>query len=330
MGRRRRADRHLPERMYLDHGAYFFVQREPRKKINLGRDLGDAIAKYATLIGNSWSLRTLGDVIDRYRAEILPLKRSKQTRDEEGKSLDRLKGAFGHFLPDNLTAVHCYGYMDHRKSKKDGKSVPVAARHEIVLLGHVYKKAIRWGAASGNPAAGLDLPKAAPKRPKVPMAEVEKLKALAIARMRVAIELAVMVGQRRADTLKLKWSDVHDDGVYVKQGKTEAELLIEHSADLDELLERAKALTPDIPREYLVRKANGRPYSVDGFSSNWQRLMRKHVAAGGQHFTFHDLRSVSADGADTVEEAQARLGHASPETTKRFYWKNVTKAKPRS
>lgn len=103
-----------------------------------------------------------------------------------------------------------------------------------------------------------------------------------------------------------------------------------NSPDLEALLARSKAMQPDIPNDYLIRRSSGKPYTKSGFSSNWQRLMLKHVKAGGEHFTFHDLRSVSADGADTVEEAQARLGHASVETTKRFYWKNVTKAKPRS
>ena len=101
-------------------------------------------------------------------------------------------------------------------------------------------------------------------------------------------------------------------------------------ADLDELLERARAMTPHIPREYLLRRRTGRPYNKSGFSSNWQRLMTKHVAAGGERFTFHDLRSVSADGAETDQEAQARLGHSSVETTKRFYRRGVTKARPRS
>lgn len=328
MGRTRQREKHLPRRMYLYHGAYRFHPKGG-KPIPLGQDLGAALAKYASLIGHAWSLRTLGDVIDRYRVEVLPTKESKQTRDEEGKSLDRLKKAFGHFLPDNLTAPNCYAYMDARRGK-DGKPVPTAARHEIALLRHVYVLAIRWGTASMNPVHGLMLPKRTEKRRKVQMEWVEQLRALASPRMRVAIDLAIMVGQRRADTLKLKWSDVHPDGIYIKQGKTKAEVLIEHSSDLDELLDRAKALSPDIPREYIVRKANGKPYTADGFSSNWQRLRRKYLKAGGEPFSFHDLRSVSADGSDTVEEAQKRLGHASPDTTRRFYWKNVTKARPRS
>jgi integrase len=328
MGRKRKNDKHLPARVYLDHGAYFFVPKEGKKQM-LSRDLGEALAKYGSLISARWSLRTLGDVIAKYRVEVLPLKRSEQTKAEEAKSLDRLNIAFGHFYPDNLTAQHCYAYMDARKSK-DGKPVPTAARHEIVLLGHVYKKAIRWGAATANPASRLELPKRKGKRRKVPMEWVDQVRTIANPRMRLAIDYAVMVGQRRADTLKLKWTDVRPDGIYVKQGKTAAELLIEHSTDLEALLERSRAMKPHIPNEYLIRRANGKPFTARGFSSNWQRLMAKHVKAGGERFTFHDLRSVSADGADTVEEAQARLGHASVETTKRFYWKNVTKAKPRS
>lgn len=327
MGRRRQNDKHLPRRMYLQHGAYYFVPKGGKKQ-RLDADLGIALMKYAALVGTAWTPRTMGDVIDKYRLEVLPLKRSQQTREDEGRSLDRLKKAFGHMLQDNLTAVHCYQYMDRRRDK-NGKPVPVAAKHEIVLLGHVCKKGIRWGSGTLNPASRLEHEKRERRR-KVPMEWVDQLRALASPRMRLAIDFAVMVGQRRADTLKLRWMDVQEGGIYVQQGKTKAELLMEHSADLDALLERAKAMTPHIPREYIIRRANGKPYNTRGFSSNWQRLMAKHVAQGGERFTFHDLRSVSANGAETAEEAQARLGHKSIETTKRFYWTNVTKAKPRS
>ena len=57
--------------------------------------------------------------------------------------------------------------------------------------------------------------------------------------------------------------------------------------------------------------------------------MTKHVKAGGTRFRFHDLRAVSADGAETVEDASARLGHARTATTLRHYFHGVTKAKPR-
>lgn len=327
MGRSRKSDRHLPARVYFEHGTYYYRDGK-RPRVDLGRDLGEALSKYATLIGPMWSYRTLGDVIDKYRATVLPLKRSGQTRLEEGRALDKLKIAFGHMLPDNLTAVHCYGYIDRRRSK-EGKPVPVAARHEIALLGHVYRKAKRWGATSINPTSGLELPEKAGKRPYVPMEWVAAVKTLASPRMRLAIDLAVMIGQRRGDLLKLKFADVRADGVYVKQGKTGAELLIGTSPALEAILDESKAMAPQIPREYVLRRANGRPFTASGFASNWQRLMRKHRKAGGEHFTFRDLRSVSVNDTG-AEEARDRLGHASVETTKRHYLRGVTKAKPRS
>ena len=111
MGRIRKLDKHLPRRVYLVHGSYYF-RPKGAKPINLGKDLAAALAKYGTLIAGNWSGRTLGDIIDRYRTEVLSLKRSADTRADQAKQLDRLKVAFGAMLPDNVTAQHCYAYQD--------------------------------------------------------------------------------------------------------------------------------------------------------------------------------------------------------------------------
>ena len=328
MGRRRKQDKHLPRRVYLVHGSYWFRPKDGQP-VNLGRDLADALARYARLIDGQWVGRTLGDVIDRYRTEVLPLKRSATTRADQAKQLDRLKRAFGIMLPDNVTARHCYAYQDGRRGE-DGKRVPVTTRHEISLLGHVFAKAIRWGVASQNPARGLDLGPGSPRRAQVTLAQVEAVKSLASERMRIAIDLAVCTGQRRGDLLALKREQLTDEGIIFRQSKTGAGVLIEWSHDLQAIVARAKALSPQIPADYLIRKRDGRPYTEDGFSAIWQRLMAKHVKAGGIRFSFHDLRSVSADGAATPEEARARLGHASVVTTRRHYLRGFTRAKPRS
>lgn len=327
MGRKRRLDKHLPQRMYLVCGSYYFRPRDA-KPVNLGRDLAEALAAYGRMIGSQWAARTMGDAIDRYRVEVLPLKRSGATRRDQAKQLDRLKATFGDMLPDNIRAQHCYKYQDSRRSE-DGALVPVAARHEVALLGHVFQRAIRWGAASANPVHGMDLGARSPKRAQVTIAQVEAVKGLANARLRPAIDLAVNIGQRRGDLLKIRFEDLTDAGVYVEQGKTGAKVLLEWTPDLQAIVAELKAQSPHIPREYLIRKRNGKPYSTDGFSAIWRRVMDKHVAAGGVRFTFHDLRSVSADEG-TLEEARDRLGHASSETTKRHYRRAVTKAKPRS
>lgn len=328
MGRKRKQDNHLPRRVYLVHGSYYF-RPKTGKPVNLGHDLAEALSKYAGLIGNTWTGNALGDVIDRYRIEVLPLKRSKSTRRDQGKQLDRLKVAFGAMLPDNVTAQMCYAYQDGRRSE-DGKLVPVAARHEVELLRHVFAKANRWGKASVNPALGLDLGPRSPKRAQVTMEQVAAVKKLANERMRPAIDLAVAIGQRKGDLLKVKREHLTAEGIYVVQGKGGARVLIEWSPDLEAVVAELKAMAPQIPGEYLIRTRRGKPYSSSGFYQIWRRVMLKHVKAGGVPFTFHDLRSVSADGAQTDEEARDRLGHTDVATTRRFYRRGVTKAKPRS
>ncbi len=289
-------------------------------------ELGVALTKYAAIVGTTWSGRTLGDVIDRYRTEVLPLKRSAQTRADQAKQLERLKIGFGHFLPDSITAQHCYKYADARRAKA-GQPRPLAARAEVWRRGAGLKKAIKWGSATVNPVRDVSLERSKKGR-HVTMAEVEACRALANPRMAAAMDLAVNIGQRRGDLLKLKHSDL-DEELHIEQEKTGTKIDMERTAALDAIVARLKGFKPDIPNEHLIRKRNGRPYTRHGFSAIWQRLQRKYAKAGGQRFKFHALRSVSANGAATPEEARDRLGHASVETTKRFYLTGAVKAKPR-
>lgn len=333
MGRRRTRDKHLPQRVYLDSGTHWF-RPKVGKPVNLGKDFADAMTRYAALVSATWSGRTLGDVIDRYRIEVLPQKRSEQTRDNEGAALTRLKAWGGHLHPDLITQQQLYQYIDRRR-KVDRKTkqlvpAPEAARHEIALLGHVFKKSIRWGVSSGNPVRGMEKTGRKPKRPPVPLPQVEAVKAIATERMRLAIDLAVCMGPRRGNLLSLTRENLKSDGIEFLNTKGQRLQFIEWSDDLRAIVEAMKALKPEIgPGKYLLRSRTGKRYTDAGFSANWQRLMKKHVEAGGQHFTFHDLRSVSADEG-TLEEARDRLGHASAETTQRYYRRGVQRGKPRS
>lgn len=332
MGRKRKFDRHLPAHLYLERGTYWF--RTSSKRTNLGRDYGDALRAYAKIVTENWAGRTVGDVIDRYRIEVLPQKRSAATRLNQDAQLSRLKRVFGDMLPDSISAQDCYRYMDARRNR-EGSAAPVAARHEIALLGHVLSKSIRWGVSTLNVVRGLDFGPRTPKREQVTLAQVRAVQQLATPRMRLIIELAILTGQRRGDLLACKASDCTEEGILFRQSKTGASVLIEWSEKLRACVKALNALSPQIPREYLVRRGDGRPYSGDGLSANWQRLMAKATAkhAEGEpvlakRFSFHDLRSVSADAAATPEEARDRLGHASTATTQRHYLRGVRKAKP--
>lgn len=326
MGRRRLHNTHLPRGMTLESGTYYFRGLD-RKRVDLGQDLSAALSAWAKLAAPGRRVRTLHDVIERYRLEVLPLKPTESTRVDEARGLAKLDAVFGQVLPDELTAPDCYKYLDERRDKK-GKLAPVAARHEIALLGHVLTKGIRWGAGIANVVRTLErMPKVTRKR-YVADDEFAACRALANERMALAMDLARNIGQRRGDLLRLKRDHVTPDGIVIRQGKTGAGVLVEVTPALQATLDALKALSPHIPRDYVLRQGNGQPYTRAGFSSVWQRLMRKYVDAGGVRFTFHDLRAKAASDMQTIEGAQALLGHSSPETTKRVYKRNLTKARP--
>ncbi len=53
----------------------------------------------------------------------------------------------------------------------------------------------------------------------------------------------------------------------------------------------------------------------------WARFMDRLLAETKvtERFTEHDLRAKAGSDAETLEQAQALLAHASPATTKRIY-----------
>ena len=326
MGRRRKHDRHLPQGMTCERGTHYFRGLD-RQRVNLGKDFGAAMIEYARRMGPAPRMRTLHDVIEQYRLTVLPLKRSAQTREDDARALARLDAVFGYLQPDNLTAPQCYFYLDNRKGK-DGKPAPVAARHEISLLGHVIAKAVRWGAATTNVVRTLERQTKTRRNRYVTDDEVAAVCKLASPRMRVAIQLARLIGQRRGDLLGIRREHITKDGILIRQGKTGAGVLIEISPAVQAVIDEAWRLAPQVPRDYLLRTGRGRPYTARGFSAIWQRLMAKYVRQGGKRFTFHDLRAKAASDMQSVEGAAALLGHASTDTTRRVYRRTLTRATP--
>lgn len=326
MGRSRRRDRHLPACMYQKHGAYYFQNPKSREWEPLGAELGPALLAYTKKIGGKWSGRTLGDVIDRYRVEILPLK-GERARVDQVPQLERLKRVFGAMLPDSVTPQHCYRYIDERRTK-DGAIARSAAWHEISLLGHVFAKAIRWGVGIGNPVRLLEKDPRPRRTRYVTDAELELVRSCSTERMRVAIDGALLTGLRRGDLLALTRANLTADGILVQTSKTCVPLLIEWTPALRAWVDSCKALTPQVPGLYLVRTRSGGRYSAQGFSANWKRAVARAVAAGMEPFRFQDIRRKSSD--DTVDEleAQARLGHTSLGTTMRFYRTKPRRVRP--
>ncbi len=324
--------RKVAPNVYESRGFHFFVRQVAgvRKWVRLGkvgRRWNDITAEsYAALAeamrGQSGRTGMLA-LLDRYRAQVLPRKAAK-TQAEQGRQLTRLADVFGELEPQQITSRHVARYL----STTAAANRSVSGNREIALLSDVFAHAILWELVDRNPCTGVRRNKEQPRSRAITDAEFRAVRALAPSAVAMAMDLALMTGQRIGDLLRARWSHITPDGVAFKQGKTGKQLLVQITPALGALLERckarARALRVTALDPPLIVATGGSHYSSSGFSTAWQLLMRKCVAAGVQRFTFHDIRSLSADKHATGEH----LGHSNPATTRRIYNRRPRRVTP--
>jgi hypothetical protein len=135
MGRRRKSDFNLPPRMYLKHGAYYYVSRE-NKWTRLSKDKALAFTKWAEIEGDIPRATgadkplagSMGMLIEKYMIEVAP-KKAKSTYEGNLAEAKNLKGVFLNMLIVEVRPMHIAQYLDVR-----GVKAPVRANREVSLL----------------------------------------------------------------------------------------------------------------------------------------------------------------------------------------------------
>ena len=158
----------------------------------------------------------LGDLIARYRDEVTPLKKGRET---ETRRLNRLiRDPVSRYKVADLSPSLFAQFRDRRVQQ--GMR---AARYDLVLLQHILKLArLEWGIPlKDNP---LELvkkpPPSRPRERRLAPGEYKSLKAaLALTRspyLSPLIDLAIETGMRRGELLKMHWVDLDLEGPFVK------------------------------------------------------------------------------------------------------------------
>jgi integrase len=311
MGRRRKHNTDMPARVYLQNGWWFFVPKTgPKVKLAKEADRSDALRAYADLMDARPRAGTVGDLLDRYRREILPAKGVK-TRREQERQIGKLAAVFGAVAVGGVTSTHIAQYLDASEAK-------VSANREIALLSHAYTKAVRWGLVQTNPCRGVERNKEKPRDRYIAHEEFIVVMEAAPAMVAVMMALAYLTGQREGDLLRLRRSAITADGLLFQQGKTGKRLLIHWTPALRWAVEQAGKLQPDgIGSLWVVAQRDGKPYSESGFMTAWQKHIRRCHTEGliAERFTFHDIRAKA--GSDAKDGRL--LGHMDPRTLRRIY-----------
>lgn len=345
MGRPRTTNTHLPKYVKPIHGSLWYCL--PKVKPVRICKIGDDAALWKFMLDRAeptGPILYMTDLFDRYEKEVLPTL-APRTQKDYRRMIVKLREVFGPMRPNDV------------KPKDVGNLVvfgPGGAQSVklVAVLSAVFSKAVgRWYVCDRNPCHKVEKPEAGKRDRYITDEEYKAVYDLMPARVQIAMDLALLTGQRQGDILSLTWDKVTSQGIRFRQGKTGKRLIVEMSPALESVLKRARMMLPQVPRTYVVRtgpstkfkRHGGKPYTSDGFRALWQRGMNKAVRGywkGSRstrrwvepilkdRFTFHDIRAKTVSDTQDLNEAMKRAGHTSMAMTRGVYDRGERPVKP--
>jgi integrase len=308
----------LPRRVYLRHGAYYFVT-PAGKWLRLSTEKAGLAAMFRALSRlvereqtNDLMPAVIGRWLDSKRAEWAD--KTETNHDAYGATMGN---AFREFRPDQVTTPVCASYLSAFARQ------PRTYNAHRTMLRQVLAFAALEGLREGfNPVDNVPAKSLAGRKRYVSDGEVERIKAAALQASRNGealvqmIDLALLTGQRISDLISLRWQDVDDKrGVHVQQGKGGERLLIEWTPALRAAID---ACARGDKIGHVLRTQSGHGYRYAGIRSAWVRACER---AGIEDLHIHDLRGragMDKRDADGIESAKDLLGHRSVRTTEHY------------
>lgn len=325
---RNKGNRELPARWRLRHGAYYY--RVPvncrdswdgKTEFRLGKTLPEAYKAWSERLEYLSDARNMSELLDRYALEVVPEKAHK-SQESNRISIRRLRPVFGDLPIESVLPKHAYRYMD-MVAKKHGKA---SANRDFEVLSHSLSKAVEWGLTDTNRVKGEVRKFSIPRRERyIENWELEESLKVAGPILCAYIGLKLLTGLRRGDLLRIKTSDLHDDGIHVQMSKTNMPLIIEWTEELRDAVELAKSVRSKDCVLWLFCTRSGDCFVKDNgtasaFDSLWQRFMARAIekTALDKKYQEKDLRKKTASDMPLLA-AQQLLGHTTSNTTKRHY-----------
>lgn len=338
-------NRGLPDRWRFYHGAYRY-QVPPgqehawdgRRQFTLGRTLSEAYKVWAERLPHVGKTLLVEQLVDRYALEVIPQKKPA-TQVGDRKRLRTLRRAFGHATvrpgPQGLLPRHIYEYVSKNTHRL------TAAHREVELLSHMFTMAVNWGEINAHPWKGeVRFERALqPKTAKRYIEDWEVIEVLSLPPHRKAgsvlmcqayIRLKLLTGLRQTDLLRLQPAHFDEIGIRTRASKTIETTGVGHhftwTPALRTAVEMALAARPLHIAPWLFCTKQGGCYVNDDavvvtFARIWGNFMRRALKETKlqRRFKERDLRAKVASDAETLERAQALLGHADARLTKKVY-----------
>lgn len=257
---------------------------------------------------------TVNTILDLYEQKCVP-DLAPRTQLDYARHIVKLRSIYGAAAAKELVPKDFGPFLDVKRGKWQRVK-------QLAVLSSAFTQAVSaWYLIDRNVLRDVKRPKHKARDRLVSAEEFAAVRALAPYRVRLAMDLAVMMGQRQGDLLSLKWTDIRDMEIHLEQAKTGKRLAIGITPDLEAVLDKCWQLPNR--SDYILTRRYGSRYTGEGFRAMWQRNMRKYVKGGGTRYTFHDLRALAATRCASPEIAMRLLGHTNISMTMRVYRRGI-------
>lgn len=258
---------------------------------------------------------TIADILARFERDYIPTL-APRTQIDYRRHVAKLKEVFGDRDPDSMRPRDFAEFLNVKKG-------PIQRVRQLAVLSSALTQAVSiWYLCERNVLRDVKRIKSKPRDRLILDSEFEGVAAMSTPRIRLAMQLALRTGQRQGDILRMRWADVRDDGLHVRQSKTGKRLAIGINAELEAVLDECWKLKGG-GGEFVLPSRSGKQYSSEGFRAVWQRIMRKWERLGNERFHFHDIRALAATKCATPEIAMRLLGHTTLAMTLRVYRRGI-------
>lgn len=261
---------------------------------------------------------TVADILDRFEREYIPTL-SPRTQGDYRRHVRHLKREFGDRLPDEMKPRDFGAFLNVRRG-------PMQRVRQLAVLSSALTLAVStWYMCERNVLRDVKRRKNPPRDRLITDDEFARCKAMAPKRVGLAMQLALLTGQRQGDIISFRWADIQDNALVLRQGKTGKRLAIEINPELEAVLDQCWLLpgSGSTGGDYILPTRTGKPYTSEGFRACWQRVMRQWMRLGGENFHYHDIRALAATKCETPEDARRLLGHTTIQMTMRAYRRGV-------
>ncbi|MCC7173267.1 MAG: phage integrase Arm DNA-binding domain-containing protein [Planctomycetes bacterium] len=340
-GRPRSAsNRDLPPRLRRRQRAravYFYYRHADGTEEPLGTDYAHALERWKELETTPLATGTsFASIAAAFEREYVPSRKPK-TQREYALGLKRLVRVFGE-APIATIKPGAVGQL-----KRTLRDVPVQFDRLRALLSTLWNWAREAGLTEApNPCIGVRGYGRSQRDVYVSSDMFFAVYDRAEPALRDWMDLSVLLAPRVVDVLRLTRSQIRDGALEVGHSKRSKVTRLPIDADLQTVLERVLARARErsearkVSSVYLVQDEEGQPLTYWRLRAMFDRAraaVRKEAEeaqdaglAALADWQMRDLRPKSATDADSLEEAQNRLGHDDPATTRRVY-QRIIKAK---